>query len=43
MTDYIVLQIPTGDMTLAEAKRTIDLFATKVKPELRDGLTVRRP
>ena len=37
MTDYIVLQIPTGDMTLDEAKRTIDLFATKVKPDLEMG------
>lgn len=33
-TDYIVLQIPTGDMTLAEAKRTMDLFVTEVKPQL---------
>ena len=37
LTDYIVLQIPTGDMTLDEAKRTIDLFATKVKPDLEMG------
>lgn len=33
-TDYIVLQIPTGDMTLAEAKRTMDLFCSDVKPDL---------
>jgi alkanesulfonate monooxygenase SsuD/methylene tetrahydromethanopterin reductase-like flavin-dependent oxidoreductase (luciferase family) len=33
-TDYIVLQIPTGDMTLDEAKRTMDLFCSDVKPEL---------
>ena len=34
LTDYIVLQIPAGDMTLAEARRTIELFATEVKPQL---------
>jgi alkanesulfonate monooxygenase SsuD/methylene tetrahydromethanopterin reductase-like flavin-dependent oxidoreductase (luciferase family) len=34
LTDYIVLQIPTGDMTLDEAKRTMDLFITEVKPQL---------
>jgi alkanesulfonate monooxygenase SsuD/methylene tetrahydromethanopterin reductase-like flavin-dependent oxidoreductase (luciferase family) len=34
LTDYIVLQLPTGDMTLDEAKRTIDLFITEVKPQL---------
>ncbi len=34
MTDYIVLQIPTGDMTLDEAKRTMDLFCSDVKPDL---------
>jgi alkanesulfonate monooxygenase SsuD/methylene tetrahydromethanopterin reductase-like flavin-dependent oxidoreductase (luciferase family) len=33
-TDYIVLQIPTGDMTFDEAKRTMDLFCSDVKPEL---------
>ncbi len=33
-TDYIVLQIPTGDMTVDEAKRTMDLFCSDVKPEL---------
>ena len=32
--DYILLQLPTGDMTLDEAKRTVDLFATEVKPQL---------
>jgi alkanesulfonate monooxygenase SsuD/methylene tetrahydromethanopterin reductase-like flavin-dependent oxidoreductase (luciferase family) len=38
-TDYIVLQLPTGDMTLAEAKRTMDLFISEVKPQLeRDAL-----
>jgi alkanesulfonate monooxygenase SsuD/methylene tetrahydromethanopterin reductase-like flavin-dependent oxidoreductase (luciferase family) len=34
MTDHIVLQIPTGDMTFAEAKRTMDLFCTDIKPAL---------
>ena len=33
-TDYLVLQIPTGDMSFDEAKRTLDIFATKVKPDL---------
>ena len=37
LTDYIVLQIPTGDMTFAEAKRTMDLFCSKVKPDLEMG------
>jgi alkanesulfonate monooxygenase SsuD/methylene tetrahydromethanopterin reductase-like flavin-dependent oxidoreductase (luciferase family) len=37
-TDYIVLQLPTGDMTLAEARRTMELFITRVKPLL-DGAT----
>ena len=34
LTDYIVLQLPTGDMTLDEAKRTMDLFCSEVKPSL---------
>ena len=34
LTDYIVLQIPTGDMTLDEAKRTMDIFCSDVKPSL---------
>jgi hypothetical protein len=34
LTDYIVLQLPTGDMTLAEAQRTMELFITEVKPQL---------
>jgi alkanesulfonate monooxygenase SsuD/methylene tetrahydromethanopterin reductase-like flavin-dependent oxidoreductase (luciferase family) len=33
-TDYIVLQLPTGDMTFDEAKRTLELFVTDVKPQL---------
>ena len=34
LTDYIVLQIPAGDMTLDEAKRTMDVFCSDVKPAL---------
>jgi alkanesulfonate monooxygenase SsuD/methylene tetrahydromethanopterin reductase-like flavin-dependent oxidoreductase (luciferase family) len=34
LTDYIVLQIPTGDMTLDEAKSTMDVFCSDVKPSL---------
>ncbi len=34
LTDYIVFQIPTGDMTLEEAKRTMDIFCSDVKPIL---------
>lgn len=34
LTDHIVLQLPTGDMTFDEAKRTMDLFCSEVKPAL---------
>ena len=34
LTDYIVLQIPVGDMTLEEAKHTMDVFCSEVKPAL---------
>lgn len=34
LTDYLILQLPCGDMTIAEARRTLDLFITDVKPEL---------
>lgn len=34
LTDYIVFQIPVGDITFAEAKQTIELFVTEVKPQL---------
>ena len=34
LTDYIVLQLPVGDMTLDEAKRTMDVFCSDVKPAL---------
>ena len=32
--DHIVLQTPTGDITLDEAKRTLDLFCSEVQPVL---------
>ena len=32
--DHIVLQIPTGDMTMDEARTTMDLFCGEVKPVL---------
>jgi alkanesulfonate monooxygenase SsuD/methylene tetrahydromethanopterin reductase-like flavin-dependent oxidoreductase (luciferase family) len=38
LTDYIVLQLPTGDMTLYEAQRTMDLFITEVKPQLEKNI-----
>ncbi len=31
--DYIVLQLPTGDMTLEESRTTMDLFIEHVMPE----------
>ncbi len=34
LSDYFVLQIPTGDMTFGEAQRTLELFASEVKPAL---------
>ena len=34
LTDYIVLQLPAGDMTLDEAKQTMDVFCSEVKPAL---------
>ena len=34
LTDYLVLQIPVGDMTLDEAKSTMDIFCSDVKPTL---------
>jgi alkanesulfonate monooxygenase SsuD/methylene tetrahydromethanopterin reductase-like flavin-dependent oxidoreductase (luciferase family) len=32
--DHISLQVPTGDMTYDEARRTVELFASEVKPAL---------
>jgi alkanesulfonate monooxygenase SsuD/methylene tetrahydromethanopterin reductase-like flavin-dependent oxidoreductase (luciferase family) len=34
LVDHIALQVPTGDMTYDEARRTVELFATEVKPQL---------
>ena len=34
LVDHISLQVPTGAMTYPEARRTIELFASEVKPEL---------
>jgi len=32
--DHVALQLPTGDMTYEEARRTFELFASEVKPQL---------
>ena len=32
--DHIALQVPTGDMTYDEARRTVDLFGAEVMPVL---------
>ena len=34
LVDHIALQVPTGDMTYDEARRTLELFASDVKPAL---------
>jgi alkanesulfonate monooxygenase SsuD/methylene tetrahydromethanopterin reductase-like flavin-dependent oxidoreductase (luciferase family) len=34
LVDHLVIQVPTGDMTFDEAKRTMDLFCAEVKPQL---------
>ena len=34
LVDHISLQVPTGDMTYDEARRTVELFAAEVKPVL---------
>ena len=34
LVDHIALQVPTGDMTYDEARRTVELFAAEVKPVL---------
>jgi len=41
--NYCVVQIAFGDLTLAEARRSIELFATQVMPALRDLETVPAP
>jgi alkanesulfonate monooxygenase SsuD/methylene tetrahydromethanopterin reductase-like flavin-dependent oxidoreductase (luciferase family) len=38
-SDYLVLQVPTGDMTFEEAKASLELFIDKVMPAL-SGLAV---
>ena len=32
--DHIALQVPTGDMTYDEARRTVELFGAEVMPAL---------
>jgi alkanesulfonate monooxygenase SsuD/methylene tetrahydromethanopterin reductase-like flavin-dependent oxidoreductase (luciferase family) len=39
LSDYLIFQLPCGDMTIDEARRTLELFITEVKPEL-EKLTV---
>ena len=34
LIEHVNLQIPTGDMTFEEARRTFELFASEVKPQL---------
>ena len=34
LIEYVALQLPTGDMTFDEARRTLELFATEVKPRI---------
>jgi alkanesulfonate monooxygenase SsuD/methylene tetrahydromethanopterin reductase-like flavin-dependent oxidoreductase (luciferase family) len=34
LVDHIAIQVPTGDMTYEEARRTVELFAGEVKPVL---------
>ena len=41
LSDYICFMLPTGDMSLYEARRTLDLFVTEVKPQL-DQVTASR-
>ncbi|MDH4144156.1 MAG: LLM class flavin-dependent oxidoreductase [Acidimicrobiia bacterium] len=35
LSDYIVLQLPTGDMTFEESRRSLQLFVDEVAPALR--------
>jgi alkanesulfonate monooxygenase SsuD/methylene tetrahydromethanopterin reductase-like flavin-dependent oxidoreductase (luciferase family) len=41
LSDYLVLQLPTGDMTFEEAKRTLELFVAEVKPRLEAHVSER--
>ena len=34
LIEHVDLQLPTGDMTFDEARRTFELFASEVKPQL---------
>ena len=34
LIEHVALQLPTGDMTFDEARRTLELFAAEVKPRL---------
>jgi alkanesulfonate monooxygenase SsuD/methylene tetrahydromethanopterin reductase-like flavin-dependent oxidoreductase (luciferase family) len=34
LIEHVALQLPVGDMTFDEAKRTLELFASEVKPQL---------
>ena len=34
LIEHVALQLPTGDMTFDEARRTFELFAAEVKPQL---------
>jgi hypothetical protein len=34
LIEHVDLQLPTGDMTFDEARRTFELFAAEVKPRL---------
>jgi len=34
LIEHVDLQLPTGDMTFDEARRTFELFAAEVKPQL---------
>ena len=34
LVDRVVLMLPTGDMTLDDARRSLDLFVEQVQPQL---------
>jgi hypothetical protein len=34
LVDHVVLMVPAGDMTMAESRNTLEMFATEVKPQL---------
>ena len=40
-TDYLVLQLPTGDMSFAEARDTLVRFIADVMPGLNDIVSAR--